>query len=118
MSTEASSTPVGDDGEARVVLLTRAQCPTCVRMEDVVRRVCDEVGQRWTVVDVAAPGADPELRAEYADVVPVTLVDGREIASWSLEWNFGPGHEDAFWAGYGEAPDPERIRRYRTLWDA
>lgn len=38
------------------------------------------------------------------------------IASWSLEWNFGPGHEDAFWAGYGEAPDPERIRRYRTLW--
>ncbi|HJE50443.1 MAG TPA: phosphotransferase [Tessaracoccus flavescens] len=40
------------------------------------------------------------------------------IASWSLEWNFGPGHEDAFWAGYGEAPDPERIRRYRTLWDA
>jgi len=38
------------------------------------------------------------------------------IASWSLEWNFGPGHEDALWAGYGEAPDPERIRRYRTLW--
>lgn len=38
------------------------------------------------------------------------------IASWSLEWNFGPGREDAFWRGYGEAPDPERIRRYRTLW--
>lgn len=40
------------------------------------------------------------------------------IASWSLEWNFGPGHEDAFWSGYGEAPDPDRIRRYRNLWDA
>lgn len=38
------------------------------------------------------------------------------IASWSLEWNFGPGHDDAFWAGYGEAPDPDRVRRYRCLW--
>lgn len=38
------------------------------------------------------------------------------IASWSLDWNFGPGHEDAFWAAYGEAPDPDRVRRYRTLW--
>lgn len=38
------------------------------------------------------------------------------IASWSLDWNFGPGHEAAFWAAYGEAPDPDRIRRYRTLW--
>lgn len=38
------------------------------------------------------------------------------IASWSLEWNFGPGHEAEFWSAYGEAPDPTRIRRYRTLW--
>ena len=38
------------------------------------------------------------------------------VTSWSLEWNFGSGLDDAFWRGYGEAPDPERIRRYRTLW--
>lgn len=39
------------------------------------------------------------------------------IASWSLEWNFGPGHEKEFWAAYGEAPDPDRIQRYRELWE-
>lgn len=39
------------------------------------------------------------------------------IASWSLEWNFGPGHEEEFFTAYGDAPDPERIRRYRDLWE-
>lgn len=38
------------------------------------------------------------------------------IASWSLEWNFGPGHERAFWDAYGIEPDPERIGQYRRLW--
>ena len=38
------------------------------------------------------------------------------IASWSLEWDFGPGHEQAFWDAYGIAPDPERIAQYRALW--
>lgn len=68
----------------RVTVLVRANCPTCVRMEQAVREVCEPAGIRWAVVDVDAPGADPEVRAEYADVVPVTLVDGREVASWSL----------------------------------
>lgn len=39
------------------------------------------------------------------------------IASWSLEWNYGPGHEDAFWESYGIAPDPDRISYYRARWD-
>ncbi len=38
------------------------------------------------------------------------------IASWSLEWNFGPGHEQPFWDAYGIAPDPDRIAHYRALW--
>lgn len=40
------------------------------------------------------------------------------VASWSLDWNYGPGHDDAFWDGYGIAPDPGRIAHYRSLWDA
>ena len=40
------------------------------------------------------------------------------IASWSVEWNFGPGHEEPFWAGYGDEPDPGRIAHYRALWTA
>lgn len=38
------------------------------------------------------------------------------VASWSLEHNFGPGADASFWAAYGEAPDPDRIRRYRELY--
>ena len=39
------------------------------------------------------------------------------IASWSLEWDYGPGHERPFWDAYGIEPDPERIALYRRLWD-
>lgn len=39
------------------------------------------------------------------------------IASLSLDWNFGEGHQDEFFAAYGVSPDAERIRYYRALWD-
>ena len=69
----------------RVTVLVRARCPTCDRMERTVRAVCEETATAWESVDVDAPGTDPELRGEYGDVVPVTLVDGREHASWSVD---------------------------------
>lgn len=40
------------------------------------------------------------------------------VASMSLDWNFGEGHQDAFFAAYGIAPDAERIRYYRALFHA
>lgn len=70
--------------DVRVMVLVRSNCPTCVRMESVVREVCAPAGIRWATLDVGAPGADPELAAEYADVVPVALVDGREVATPTL----------------------------------
>lgn len=39
------------------------------------------------------------------------------IASMSLEWNYGPGHEAPFWEAYGIEPDPGRIAHYRALWN-
>jgi aminoglycoside phosphotransferase len=39
------------------------------------------------------------------------------VASWSLDWNFGPGWNDHFYAAYGTAPDPGRIAYYRLLWE-
>jgi hypothetical protein len=54
-------------------------------MEGVVREICGRVGEEHTVVDVDGPDADPEWRAEYGDRIPVTLVDGVEVASWRLE---------------------------------
>ncbi|TDQ46703.1 glutaredoxin-like protein DUF836 [Actinomycetospora succinea] len=74
----------GDD-PVRVVVLVRADCRTCDRMEGVVREICGRAGEEHTVVDVDGPDTDPEWRAEYGDRIPVTLVDGVEIGSWRLE---------------------------------
>jgi kanamycin kinase len=39
------------------------------------------------------------------------------IASMSLDWNFGEGHQQEFFDAYGIEVDEERIRYYRLLWD-
>ncbi|GAA1931328.1 aminoglycoside 3'-phosphotransferase [Microbacterium aoyamense] len=39
------------------------------------------------------------------------------VASMSLDWNFGDGHQDEFFAAYGIARDEERIQYYRALWE-
>jgi len=39
------------------------------------------------------------------------------IASLSLDWNFGEGHQPELFDAYGIAPDQDRIRYYRSLWD-
>lgn len=38
------------------------------------------------------------------------------IASLSLDWNFGEGHQGEFFDAYGVEPDGDRIRYYRALW--
>jgi kanamycin kinase len=40
------------------------------------------------------------------------------IASLSLEWNYGAGFEDMFFAAYGIERDEERISWYRAAWHA
>ncbi|MGH3610816.1 MAG: glutaredoxin family protein, partial [Pseudonocardiaceae bacterium] len=44
--------------------------------------ICTELDVAWHTSDV---DADPELRAEYGDRVPVILIDGREHGFWSVE---------------------------------
>ena len=39
------------------------------------------------------------------------------VATWSTEWNYGPGWEDVLLAAYGVDPDRARTRYYRLLWD-
>lgn len=38
------------------------------------------------------------------------------VASLSLDWNFGEGHQHELFDAYGTKPDEHRIRYYRTLW--
>lgn len=39
------------------------------------------------------------------------------IASMSLDWNFGEGHQQELFDAYGIDPDEPRIRYYRSLWE-
>jgi kanamycin kinase len=39
------------------------------------------------------------------------------IASLSLDWNFGEGHQHELFEAYGVAPDEARIAYYRALWE-
>ena len=39
------------------------------------------------------------------------------VATWSTNWNYGPGWEGALLEAYGVGPDPERTAYYRLLWE-
>lgn len=39
------------------------------------------------------------------------------VATWSTQWNYGPGWEAPLLEAYGVDPDPERTTYYRLLWD-
>jgi len=67
---------------ARVTVYTRAGCHLCEVAEEAVGRICGELGESWQAVDV---DADPDLRAEYGDQVPVVLVDGRQHGFYRVE---------------------------------
>jgi len=69
-------------GSAEVTVLTRRECSLCDKAIDAVRRICAELDVSWRPEDV---DADPELRAEYGDRVPVILIDGREHGYWAVE---------------------------------
>ncbi len=61
---------------------------------------------RWTGhVDLGALG----VADRWADLA---------VATWSTEWNYGPGWEDELLAAYGVEPDEGRTKFYRQLWDA
>jgi kanamycin kinase len=64
----------------------------------------DDAGRWCAHVDLGALG----LADRWADLA---------IATWSTEWNYGPGWEPLLLKAYGTSPDPERIRYYRLLWD-
>jgi glutaredoxin len=65
-----------------VTLLVRADCHACDAAHEDIARICAELEVPWHARDV---DADPELRAEYGDRVPVILIDGREHGFWTVQ---------------------------------
>ncbi|MEY2990266.1 MAG: hypothetical protein RLZZ163_1182 [Actinomycetota bacterium] len=60
--------------QPRVVIIGRAGCHLCEEAERVVAEVCAPRGVEYTVASIED---DPALADEYAEFIPVTLVDGQ-----------------------------------------
>jgi glutaredoxin len=66
----------------QVTVLTRVGCHLCEVAQAEIARICAELAVPWSAVDV---DGDPELRAEYGDMVPVILVDGAQHGYGEVE---------------------------------
>ncbi len=73
--------------------------------------------------DACAPNTLINQRGHWCGVVDVGDLGVGDhwadlaIASLSLDWNFGEGHQHELFDAYGIEPDEERIAYYRALWD-
>jgi glutaredoxin len=61
-----------------IEVLTKAGCHLCQDACRAVARVADSVGVAWSERDISD---DPELLAQWAEYVPVIMVDG-EVHGW------------------------------------
>lgn len=64
----------GELREPRVVIIGRPGCHLCDEAEHIVAAVCGERGLDYWVLSIED---DPRLADEFAEYIPVTLVDGR-----------------------------------------
>lgn len=65
-----------------VTLVTRVGCHLCDDARRELAGLAADLGVSWEEVDV---DSDPELSAEYGDLVPVILVDGEEHGYFRVE---------------------------------
>ena len=68
--------------ESRVTLIGRPGCHLCDEARAVIDRVTAELGVSWEERSI---DDDAELRAKYAEQIPVTLVDGQRHDFWRVD---------------------------------
>ena len=64
----------GASMSARVLLIGKPGCHLCDEARAVIAQVCAEMGESFEERSILD---DPALAADYAEEIPVTLVDGR-----------------------------------------
>ncbi|GAA4714074.1 kanamycin kinase [Promicromonospora umidemergens] len=73
--------------------------------------------------DACAPNtllADDGSWAAHVDLGALGIADrwaDLAVATYSLGWNYGPGHDHLVYEAYGIDEDPDRVAYYRLLWD-
>ncbi len=65
----------------RVTLIGKPGCHLCDVARAVVEHVCAEHDVDFDELDITT---DPFLASEYADAVPVVLVDGQEVGRYRI----------------------------------
>lgn len=65
----------------RVTLISRPGCHLCDDARTVIAAVTTELGEAFEEIDVRS---DPSLLERYAEMIPVTLVDGRQHDYWRV----------------------------------
>jgi len=66
---------------ARITLIGKPGCHLCDEAREVVAAVAAELGVGWEERSILD---DPALEAQYAEQIPVTLVDGRPHDFWRV----------------------------------
>ncbi len=69
-------------GEHEVVVYSRQGCHLCDVVKQQLQRLVRHADFRWTEVDI---DADPELRRQYNEEVPVIFIDGRKAFKYRFE---------------------------------
>jgi hypothetical protein len=67
---------------ARIILVGKPGCHLCDDARAVIARVAGDLGESWTEVSILDRD---DLRERYAEQIPVTLVDGRQIDYWHVD---------------------------------
>ena len=74
-----SSTP---EPHPRITLIGKPGCHLCDDARAVIERVAADLGVGWQERSILD---DRELAEQYAEQVPVTLVDGRQHDYWRVD---------------------------------
>lgn len=67
---------------ARVQLVGKPSCHLCDEARAVISSVCAELAVAWEERSILD---DPSLADQYWELIPVTLVDGRVLSTWTVE---------------------------------
>ena len=65
-----------------VVVYSRNGCHLCEVVKDTLARLQSSADFHWRAIDI---DADPQLRAQYNDQVPVVFIDGRKSFKYHLD---------------------------------
>jgi len=65
-----------------VLVYSRQGCHLCDVVKDTLTQLQPSADFRWREIDI---DADPELRRQYNDEVPVVFIDGRKAFKYRMD---------------------------------